>query len=187
MESIKTRIRGTRPLIQHNGQLADPLNEYAKALKVISGKRGKTESDFQEMARIEYLGGLYLNDKDEVILPSEMIEACIIAGAKKTKCGLKAKSGVIVPMHSLLVYDGPPKSEELLQDEKFVLRKSVKVQQNRIMRTRPIFPVWAADIVIHFDELIADREAVLGWLKAAGNQCGLGDWRPKFGLFEVVE
>lgn len=48
-------------MLMHNGQLADPSNEWARAIKEISGKRAKTAADYEEMARLEWLGSLYLN------------------------------------------------------------------------------------------------------------------------------
>jgi len=50
-------------LIMHNGQTADPLNPFSKAMKEISSKRKKTDTDYEAMANIEYRAGLYLNKK----------------------------------------------------------------------------------------------------------------------------
>ena len=33
MNEIKLRIEGTAPLMMHNGQLADPMNEHTRRLK----------------------------------------------------------------------------------------------------------------------------------------------------------
>ena len=41
-------------LIMHNGQTADPLNPFSKAMKEISGKRKKTDTDYEAMANIEF-------------------------------------------------------------------------------------------------------------------------------------
>jgi hypothetical protein len=37
-KAYRVTIEGTAPIIMHNGQTADPLNQYAKAIKQISGK-----------------------------------------------------------------------------------------------------------------------------------------------------
>ena len=56
------RIEGVDPILMHNGQLANPRNSYAKSMKAISSKRNKTGDDFDELARLEFCGGLYMTD-----------------------------------------------------------------------------------------------------------------------------
>jgi len=73
----------------HNGQLADPSNWYSRAIKAISGKRGKTEADYQEMARLEWMGSLYLAQGVPCI-PGYVLEATLIGrggAARKEKMG----------------------------------------------------------------------------------------------------
>jgi hypothetical protein len=45
METITFKIRGESQLLMHNGQLADPLNPYTKAMKSLTSKRKKTDSE----------------------------------------------------------------------------------------------------------------------------------------------
>ena len=52
---------GGSPLVMHNERLADPLDEYVRDIAKLSRKRQKTEADHLEIARLEFLGGLYLN------------------------------------------------------------------------------------------------------------------------------
>jgi len=42
----------------HNGQLADPMNRFTKAIKEITGKRKKSDSDHMEISHLEFLGSL---------------------------------------------------------------------------------------------------------------------------------
>ncbi len=84
-------------LIMHNGQTADPLNPFSKAMKEISGKRKKTDSDYEAMANIEYKAGLYVDAKNNVIVPSRVLESVLVEGAKKSKEGKLALSGMFVP------------------------------------------------------------------------------------------
>ena len=55
LPTVQIRFQGVSPLLCHNGQTADPRNAYSKAIKAISGKRKKTDSDYDEMARLEWL------------------------------------------------------------------------------------------------------------------------------------
>src|SRR5258708_890598 len=142
---LKLRIRGVSPLLMHNGQTVDPLNSFRKAFARISGKRAKTESDLEQMAKIEFLGSLYLHD-GVPCLPGEVVEAAFIEGAKKQKRGPQAKAGVLSDGFWPIAYDGPRLPEELWRDERFRLSVGVRVQRNRIMRMRPIFRKWESNI-----------------------------------------
>lgn len=85
-QKMQFRLVGDAPMIQHNGQTADPLNRFSKQLKALSGKKKKTDSDLEEMAKIEFMAGLYLS-KEGPIIPATMIDACVIEAAKKAREG----------------------------------------------------------------------------------------------------
>lgn len=183
------RIRGVSPLLMHNGQLADPSNWYSRAIKEISSKRAKTEADYEEMARLEWMGSLYL-EQGEPCIPGYVIEATLIGrggAARKQKMGKQAAAGLYVTANFPLEYDGPRNPEELWLIETFRFRAAVKVGQARVMRTHPIFEEWAATVVIEVEpDLVNIADAKL-WMGVAGRESGLMDWRPKFGRFEVIE
>lgn len=183
-KKVTVRLTGVAPLIMHNGQLADPLNKGVKALKEISGKRSKTDADYEEMARLEFQGSLYM-DGSGPVLPGHVIEATIVNGAKKTKEGQKAKAGMFVDKNHPLMYDGPRSREDLWADENFRLVAPVIVNRARIFRTRPIFNDWSVEAVINYDDTQANEAQVVKWLENAGNQVGICDWRPRYGRFEV--
>jgi hypothetical protein len=184
-KQVTVRLTGTSALIMHNGQLADPLNEGVKAMKKISGKRSKTEADFEALARLEYQGSLYMDATGRPVIPSHVLESVIVNGAKKSKDGLKAKAGMFVEKNAVLEYDGPKDRDGLWADPNFRLVAAVVVSRARVMRTRPVFNEWAATVIINYDDTQVNEAQVLEWLKAAGTQVGIGDWRPKYGRFEV--
>jgi hypothetical protein len=89
----------------HNGRLCDPTYDITKKMKVISGKRDKTEADFEQMARLEFMGSLYVYNK-KLIIPTEVFEATLVAGAKKTKSGKIAQAALVCSGNGFpLVYD----------------------------------------------------------------------------------
>lgn len=182
-KSLKFKITGESPLLLHNGQTADPLNPFAQAMKKITGKRTKTEDDYRELAKIEWMASLYLKDK-KVCIPGMVFEACLADAARKSRRGKLALSGLFVPEDSPLVYDGPSNIEKLWEDEKFRLTCLVRVQKNRIVRTRAMFPAWSATIVVNYDPKVLNESDVREIVNTAG-ECGLCDWRPKFGRFSV--
>jgi len=185
-ETIEIPIRGVCPLLMHNGALADPLDERTISLAAVTGKRFKTQADHEEIARREWYGSLWLNDKLPC-LPQEAIEAAFVKGAiTRTKRGDAAKAGFVVNEPAMLVYDGPRDLAELWEDKRFRLRKGVRVKRGRPMRTRPRFPVWSATISATFLITELNRSEVVDFMKIAGAVRGIGDWRPKYGRFEVL-
>lgn len=187
MKQLQTTWTGIRPLIVHNGELANPLNRYSKAMKEISSKRKKTDSDFEAMARLEFEGGLYFDDEHGPVMPSDCIEACLQSGAKKSKLGKDVQAACFVSDDVVRIeYDGPRDIDKLYADRRFVLQKGVKVTTSRIIRTRPMFPTgWQISFTLEYDETILNVAAIKKAMVDAGALCGLGDWRPKFGRFTV--
>ena len=180
----KYKLTASAPLIQHNGQTADPTNRWSKAIKLISSKRAKTDADYEEMARLEFMAGLYL-DENGPIVPAFMIDALIVNGAKKSKEGQVAKSGCFCLQHARLEYDGPRTPDELWADEVFHFAAIVRVQQSRVSRMRPIFHNWSAVVTLNIEDTMVNVARVDEWLTAAGTQVGIGDWRPQYGRFTV--
>jgi len=189
--TLKFTIQGVVPTILCNGQTSDPLNKFAKELKKISGKRNKTEGDHKAMAKLEFMACMYINEKGNPCWPSDNIEAMIIKAAAKQRKGTDAKSAIFVDDHAPLIYDGPKTPDALwshrtMDNNPFVLRASVVVNRNRIMRTRPIFRNWSLEFTVHYLTDIFDKEQVIATVKTAGRIIGLSDWRPKYGRFNVV-
>lgn len=178
------RLTGVSPLVMHNGRLANPLDPMTKALKAASSKRGKTDADFEEVARVEFLGSLYMAE-DGPCLPGELVEAMLIAAAKKNKRGMQAKAGIISDDMHRIDYDGPRDANELWGDERFRLVAGVRVGMARIMRTRPIFRDWSAKVSVDFLPGQVNPAEVAEMMRTAGSIVGIGDWRPRFGRFTV--
>ena len=179
-------IKGISPLIMHNGALADPENEFCHELSKVS--KGKAK-DLAKAAKIEFLGGLYLDDNGEPCLPVDVIHAALIAGARAHKLGKQASAGVYdIPGFATfkLEYVGPRDPEQLFEIESFRDRRGVRVQQSRIIRTRPIFRNWSCTFKLEFDPTLITREEIMTALIRAGKAIGLCDYRPRFGRFVVV-
>jgi hypothetical protein len=188
LNQVTITLRGASPLLCHNGQTADPRNSYAKAMKAVSGKRKKTDADYDEMARLEWLAGLYRADGD-IVLPDYVLESAFVNGAKKSKRGPQAKSGLFFTEHASLEFEGKPAAiteeslAQLFEAGAHVHTIGVKVGMSRVMRTRPIFRNWSAAAVVHYDPDVIDRRDLEEIAHDAGRLVGVGDWRPKFGRF----
>ena len=185
---VQIRLQGVSPLLCHNGQTADPRNTYSKAIKAVSGKRKKTDADYDEMARLEWLAGLYRVDGD-LVIPDYVIESAMIKGAMKSKRGPQAKCGLFFTEHASLDFDGKPKEidddklAEMFAGGKFTHTIGVKVGQAKVMRTRPIFRNWSITISAQYDPDVLNMQEVEEFATDAGKLVGIGDWRPKHGRF----
>jgi hypothetical protein len=174
----------------HNGQTADPRNTYAKAMKAVSGKRKKTDADFEELARLEWLAGLYRIDGD-LVIPDYVIESTMIGGAKKSKRGPQAKCGLFFTEHASLMFDGKPDTitddtlAELFATGNYTHTIGVKVGMSKVMRTRPIFRSWSVNAVAQYDPDVLNMRDVEEMAMDAGKLVGMGDWRPKHGRFDA--
>jgi len=183
-QTVQYKLTSLAPLIMHNGQTADPLNKWSKLIKQTSSKRNKTDSDYEEMAHLEFIAGLYL-DENGPIIPSFVIDSVVVNGAKKSKEGQSAKSGCFCLKHARLDYDGPRTVNELWADERFRFSKKVRVGQASVQRMRPIFTDWSTIITLQYEDTLVNLSRVDAWLDAASTQVGLCDWRPQYGRFTV--
>lgn len=189
MSSMKFRITGISPLLLHNGQTSDPLNEWSKKLKKVTSKRNKTDEDHAEIGRIEWFAGLY-TESGRIIIPSDLIDACLLNGARRNKLGRQYQSGCYVKEVSPLEFDGNDLAlEKLFERGQNALRVAVRVGTAKTMRTRPMFNAWSTTFEVEYFDDTLDSDQVEMIARVAGEQIGIGDWRPRYGRFksELVE
>ena len=184
-QKVSYQLTSEAPLILHNGQTADPTNKWAKAKKQVSSKRTKTDADYEEMARIEFLAALYM-DEHGPIVPAPNIEAMLINAAKKSKEGQIAKSGMIAVSHMSIQYDGPRTADELWADERFRFTSIVRISMSRVATTRPIFNEWSGVVQLQYENTQTNVARLDDWMQVAGSIVGVGDWRPQHGRFSAT-
>ena len=190
LPSVQIQLQGVSPLLCHNGQTADPRNTYAKAMKAVSGKRKKTDADYDELARLEWLAGLYRIDGD-LVIPDYVIESAMIKGAMKSKRGPQAKCGLFFTEHASLEFDGNPDTitddtlSGMFESGGFTHTIGVKVGMAKVMRTRPVFRNWSITITAQYDPDVLNMRDVEEIAIDAGKLVGIGDWRPKHGRFNA--
>lgn len=184
---IKVKLTGMSPYLMHNVRLANPTDIFTKQMKHISAKRDKTDEDYLEMSRIEFFGGLYYSEKTGVHLPARQLEACLLTAAKTRKQGKQVARGLCVLSDEIpLLYDGPRTPEELFDKLEFVDVRSVRVQNSRIMRTRPIFREWGAVAEVLIDQTVMNESTLIELLNIAGSIIGIGEMRPRYGRFDAA-
>jgi hypothetical protein len=186
VKRLSLKLIGTRELLQHSEQLANPMSAVAREMATISKKRGKSEDDFEQLAQIEFKGGLYFDPDIGPYIPGMAVERALLDSAKKEKLGTAFKAYAQVEEDRLkLEYKGPRDIPGLWKAG-FFDQRMVKVQMSKTLRTRPKFPVgWSISPTIAYDETALDSAQILRCMIRAGEAIGIGDFRPRFGRFIV--
>ena len=187
-------LKGTRPLIMHNGSSGLDKRSAANIEKAdITKKKGsnRTEADDDRLRQLECQTSLWLNDEGQPTVPAAAIRRCIENAARKLKQGAQVREGMAI--HRIVSFDYDTKAlgktiEELGDKAQFTV--PVVVQRQRIERTRSKFDTWSVTVIIEADKELVDQTQLDAWLDIAGRRVGLGDWRPEksgdYGRFEVA-
>lgn len=184
-------------LVMHNERLADPLDSITRSIAAFTAKRKKTITDHEEIARLEWFGGLYTTERLEaqgtdvevpsgaqVSVPAWNLLRSLQDGAKRHKRGVDVLRGVHPIVDSpVLEYDGPADINELWEKGAHMLRKTVGVQRSRTTRTRPIFHPWRVELPVEVDPTVFDMDTLATLWADAGRYSGLGEMRPVYGRF----
>lgn len=188
METIRLKLTGEAPLIMQADTLADPLHPLKLKLEEQTKVKNKTAVHHREIARIEFEGGLYLNEHGPYV-PADMVQKCFVEAARLSKAGKQIERGVLVVDDMPLQYTGPRTLDALSADPRYSYRKTVVIQRRRTVRVRPIFREWSLVASIGFDTAIISQRTLLEVAERAGQYIGIGNRRPNlggsFGRFSV--
>jgi hypothetical protein len=183
------RMVSTSPMLMHNIRLADDQEPIVKEIKKLTAKKTKkTEEDKYEIDRLSFVGALYESVETGPYLPAENIFRCLMEGGSLTRDGKKIERGVILgAILTPLEYDGPRDPDSMWGNgtSRFVDRRMVAVQRQRIPRVRPIFPEWSASIEFDLDPSVIDMDSFTDIAVKAGRMIGIGDYRRFYGKFTV--
>lgn len=186
---FRLTITGTRPLLMHNGRLANPLDPYTRALKELTGKRRKTDDDLVSIMQIEARGACWETGDGLLGIPNAAVWRCVYDAAKAYKRGEDVKRALllsddVMPLH----VDGVTVTCDVwLKDADHIDYRPVVVTGRRTMRARPIIPAgWTS--THHFELLtdVIDPRDLAPILERAGRLVGIGDWRPTYGTFSAA-
>lgn len=189
MKELKVRLTGTSPILLSSDRLADPLDPKTIAHKQLTSKKKKTEDDHRAIARSQWEGLLYLDNQNNVVLPTANIRAALVNGGKINKLGMQIKKAVIMLDEFVPLNYGKKLTINELWEKGYCDRRSVVVSRARVMAYRPKFPDWSVDCTLTYDINILDEHNIIQSFENAGMYCGIGGYRPElggvFGRFEV--
>jgi len=186
---ITIHVKGTRPLIQHNERLANPLDPYVREIKKLTGLKKKTDEIIARILYLEHRAGYYETDDGLVGLPNKNVFASLKAAARKRKLGQQLEMALRFDIESVapLKIDGRTwKPEAHMKLDQSLLYVGVRNKNNRVMRARPKMDDWQSDHQFELDECLFNLDELRDIAAIAGNDVGLCDWRPRFGTFEAT-
>jgi len=168
MESIKVKIKGVSPLL---------MNKYN-----MDGDKSKKKVDIYNKED-DVIDAVYYDEKIGYYAPSTWIESSIREAAKSFKAkGKRTLKETVV-------------ATTFCEEEKIPLNKKydeidsrfARIQRNGIIKHRPRWNTWELEFTLTFDPDRMSKETLLEIVSEAGKVKGIGDYRPKFGRFKVVE
>lgn len=191
MKGLEIEIEGIMPLLMNNGIMCDSENEYVRRIAELTpkGSRKPTDEQLAERRRLTLKGSMYFDKELGPYIPSENIEACIRQGAAKNRKGRNVLSGLsLIELKCPLDYEGPNDQEEIINDERFIDRRPVIKGKGRVIGYRVRFKEgWRLRFTLRYDEDIIGKNDIKKAIEAAGSVVGLGDFRPKYGRFEMIK
>lgn len=193
---VRFKIVGTRNLLVHNAaRLVNPLDPATLEIKKLTGKQKKTPADHLEIARLEARAGMYWDEDLGPVIPSWNLVRAMAMGMGKVVKGKGAdalRSLSITEDMLPISYEGPRDMESLTAvgdnpaANPFLSFIPVKVGQARTMRCRVQFPApWSLEGEIAYEDDLLSADQIGSALRFAG-RVGLGDYRPRYGRFEVA-
>lgn len=182
---LTINLTGTRPMIQHNGRLANPLDPHTQALKALTAKRKKTDEDLIEIMRTEARGAIYETPEGFLGLPTQNVWRTIKDAATAFKRGKDIERALLGDdgIEPLLVGGEKVTVDDFLSDPSNIDYRPVVVNRNRTMRARPLVRHWSSSHRFELLEDVIDPRDLAPILERAGRLVGVGNWRPTYGTF----
>lgn len=184
---LKLKLTGTRPMLQHNGRLANPVDPYTMKLKNLVGKRKKTDDDLVDIMRTEARGSCWETPEGLMGVPNAAVWRCLYDAAKAFKLGEDIKRSLSFEDTTVPLLIGGEKvaCDDYLQRDGAVDYRPVKVMGKKPMRARPRINGWQSEHTFDLLTDVMNARDLEPILHRAGRLVGLGDWRPIYGTFEV--
>lgn len=171
MKKVNVKIKGIVPLLQ---------NRFVGEEEAASQRTGVIDRSE------EWREALYFDEKIGIYEPSEHIWGAMI----------KAASNFQIPGRGKKTYKDLIKSGIVIEPDKIPLgkrepdeidKRPVVVRGCRIIRQRPMMKEgWELSFTITILDEQLQPEVVKAILEHGGKYVGIGDYRPRFGRFEVV-
>jgi len=165
---IKVKVKGKAPLLMNRFSVEEKTSVRAKKVYV-----PKEEAERKT----------YRTKDKKLYLPNTHFKASMIkSGTDFKMTGRKTykeyvKAGIFIE----------PEEIVLDQQEYEIHEEPVVIQRARVMSWRPKFKEWSCEFEIEVADEMLNIDSLKEILISAGKYKGVGDHRPEYGRFEVVE
>lgn len=171
MKSIEVKIKGTKPLLM-NAPNAIGNTDRKKKLIYVADEEAESVT--------------YRNKKKQLCVPSIAVLSMIRKAAVNFKAPGRGKKTLKEFVYSGLRIQGddliPLDQQEYTIDAKPVVRNRA-----RVMCWRPRFDEWSITFIVEIvDDSTWDSSMVRTVIEEGGKYCGLLDFRPLYGTFDIV-
>ncbi|MDP1614218.1 MAG: hypothetical protein Q8L68_00305 [Methylococcales bacterium] len=170
MKHINVEITGIAPLLQNRFPMEEHGHNISKAIKKVYVPEDEAKKC------------LYIKN-DIIFQPAEHIYQSMIRASTDFKfSGKKTFKDVIT---SGVVVE--PEEIPLISDKYEIDTRAVVIQRSRVLKWRPRFNQWKLQFkLIILDDQNISISALKEILEKAGATKGIGDYRPRFGRFQVT-
>ena len=174
--AVSVTVEGSADFLFHRWN-AEAVDEKAAAAKNSKGK--KTDNIESYVYRI---------DSGEIAIPGEYLRGSIINAAKFRQDPRSPRKSAMDLFKAALVVTSPLASLGVTEWD-YLDKRRVMIQRQGINRVRPAMRAgWRAtfDLLVMLPEYV-DLGTLRETIESAGRLIGVGDFRPTFGRFGIVE
>jgi hypothetical protein len=175
-DRLKLRVTGISPLLTHNPLSMLDKDDLAKGRQIPSPEE-------------EAEAGVYRTADGSCAIPGVAFRSALVKASGAYRRGRRSlKSDIAhVQVEPELVPLRSPEGEPLT-GYTVDLRRAV-VQRQGVVRARPRFERWSADLEVIYDPELIEPDLIVQVMADAGRRIGVGDYRPEksgwFGRFTV--
>lgn len=173
--SVAVTVQGSADFLFHRWN-AEAVDEKAKAAK---NSKAKKSDDVESY--------VYRTDVGELAIPGEYFRGSIINAAKFRQDPRSPRKSAMDLFKAGIVVTSPLATLGV-KDWDYLDRRRVTIQRQGVNRTRPAMCAgWKVtfDLMVVLPEYI-DKNVLRETIESAGRLIGLGDFRPTFGRFGIV-
>lgn len=185
MSTFVATISGLTPLLMHRWSEANETEETTRTVHI------ERHDPRQEAEK-----ACYRREDGSVYLPGTAIARMLReAGGAHKQRGSRKSLKFIIPAAVIVLDDQiilkNANGEPLRNFEVDSRPVTIPATKGRIMRHRPRFNTWGAEVSLEIDPSMIASDMVLQLLTEGGTRIGVGDFRPErggpFGRFSVVQ
>lgn len=173
--TVSVTVEGAADFLFHRWN-CEAVEEKSRAAK---GSKAKKSDDLESY--------VYRNDDGDLCVPGEYLRMAIV-GAAKFRQDPRSPRKSAMDLFKASVISLTPLATLGKKEWDYEDKRRVVIQRNGVNRIRPAMRAgWKAtfDLMVNLPEYV-DRNALRETIEQAGRLIGLGDFRPTFGRFGII-